>query len=381
MKILAIDTSCDDTSVAISENLNILSNVFWSKMKLHSDWGGVVPHEAKRQHDEFLDPAIKKALSDASVILARSESKPLTLKEIDYFAVTYGPGLAVALESGIKKAKELAIKYNKPLIAVDHMVGHIYANLAHDENSIPLSNLKDFEFPLLALTISGGHTDLVLMDNHLNFSIVGTKIDDAIGECIDKVGRILGFGFPAGKEVDEAASKGNSKAFKLPVPMANSDDLNFSYSGLKTAVLYKVRDFAKDAQNTEFDQKIKIIDYSKYLSEQNINDFAASFLHAAFEEVKIKVKLAIEKHNPKMLVVGGGVIASKNLRIILESVCKSYNMPLYYPVPFWLCTDNAAMIAIAANFYIKNNFNIYTGDNINLIDRVPNLKIGINKKQ
>lgn len=365
MKILSIDTSCDDTSVAISENKNILANVFWSKMKLHTKWGGVVPNEAKRQHEEFLEPAINQVLEDSR----------LKITDIDYFAVTYGPGLAVALEAGIKKAKELAIKYNKPLVAVDHMVGHIYANLAHDEKSSPLSNLDDFEFPLIALTISGGHTELVLMESHLNFKIIGSKIDDALGECIDKVGRILGMPFPAGKYIEEAAEKGNRNICKFPIPMLKSDNFNFSYSGLKTAVLYKVRDHILKAHNIKLDQTIKITNFSSYLDKEDINNFAASFQYSAFEEIVSKVEKALIQYNPKMFIVGGGVIANKTLRLLLEEICKKYNTPLYYPLPFWLCTDNAAMIAIAAYYYITNNVGIYSNSKLDLVDRIPGLKI------
>lgn len=374
MKILAIDTSCDDTSVAILDGLNVIANVFWSKVKVHRDWGGVVPNEAKRQHEEFLPLVIEEAIKQVNISLNLDEKNLFTLNNIDYFAVTYGPGLAIALEAGIKKAKDLAIKYHKPLVAVNHMAGHIYSVLARDAAGKPMSKIEEFEFPILALTVSGGHTEIVLIKNHFDFDIVGQTVDDAAGECIDKVGRILGFGFPAGKEIDEAASKGNSKAYKFPRPMAYDDTFNFSFSGLKTAVLYEVKKLTGEYSSNQSKRKIKFIDDSKKLSAEQINDIAASLMDAVIDCLVLKSKKAILKHKPKMFVVGGGVIASQALRTALIDLSKELNIKFYYPIPFWLCTDNAAMIGVAANFMIKNNINIFkTNEEIIKIDRVPGL--------
>ena len=368
MIILSIDTSCDDTSIAISDDLKIIANIFWSKLKVHNDWGGVVPSEAKRQHEEFLNPAIEAALEQAK----------LKIEDVDAIAVTYGPGLAIALEAGIKKAKELAIKYDKKLIAVNHMIGHIYANQAQNENGESLSSLKDFkefEFPSLALTISGGHTDLYLMKYHLDFEHIGRTLDDAVGESFDKVGRMLGMGFPAGAKVELSAKKGNKKAFNFPRPMSNSNDFNWSYSGLKTAVLYEIKKLLGEYESKPGKNKFKFEDASKSLEENQINDLAAAFQAAATESLTIKVKKAIETYpQTKMLIIGGGVIANQSIRENLENLAKEYNVKLTYPQPMWLCTDNAAMIAIAANYYAENNIYIEKED-IESLDRSPKLEI------
>lgn len=355
MKILSIDTSCDDTSVAIAEDLKILSHKQWSKVKLHSRWGGVVPNEAKRQHKEFLDPVINEVLK---------ESK-LKLEDIDYFAVTQGPGLALALEAGIAKAKELAIKYNKPLIAVNHMIGHIYSILSDDENFT-------FKFPALALTVSGGHTDLYLMKDHLKFEHIGWTLDDAVGESFDKVGRMLGFGFPAGKDIEEAAKSGDSKKYDFPRPMINSGDYKWSFSGLKTAVLYQIKKLLGEYEHKPEKKVYKLNDQSNNLSSEQIADIAASFQQAAIESVIYKLKKAIEEYQPKIAVIGGGVIANTLFREMLEQIENETGISIHYPKPIWLCTDNAAMIATAAYFYIKENKFV---ENINELERIPNLEI------
>ena len=361
--IIAIDTSCDDTSVAISEDRKIIANVFWSKLKVHSDWGGVVPSEAKRQHAEFLNPAIEEAFKQAN----------LTINDIDYIAVTYGPGLAIALEAGIDKAKELATKYNKKIIAVNHMIGHIYANLALDIEGKPLSSIKnDFEFPSLALTISGGHTDLYIMNGHLQFTHIGQTIDDAIGESFDKVGRMLGMGFPAGAKIEKAAELGDPDAYKFPTPMSQTDDFNWSYSGLKTAVLYEIHKQIGDYSTKPQKNTFKLEDASKFLTAQTINDIAASFQKAATKALTIKLQKAIKHYKPKAFIVGGGVIANQYVRSQIQKICDENHIPLSFPEPMWLCTDNAAMIAIAAHFYADNQNFV---KDLKTLDRIPNLHI------
>lgn len=362
MKLLAIDTSCDDTSVAISNDLKILANVSWSKFKIHNYFGGVVPSEAKRQHKEFLGPVINEAL----------KTSKLNMDEIDAIAVTYGPGLAIALEAGIEKAKDLAKRYNKRLIGVNHMIGHIYSCLAQDENGSPLSHTTDFKFPLLALTISGGHTDLYLMKGHMEFEKLGGTIDDAIGEAYDKVGRMIGLGFPAGYKLETLAKNGDINAYDFPRPMANSKDLNWSFSGLKTAVLYQIKKIQNSYESKPKKKEFKMSDESLNLSEKEVCDLAASFQEAAIESLIIKLKKALNLYTPKMLVVGGGVIANQALRSRLESICKNSDTSLTYPTPMWLCTDNAAMIAIAANFYAQKKLYI---DKIDSLDRIPGLEI------
>lgn len=365
MKILAIDTSCDDTSVAISENNKILSNVFWSKIKTHSKWGGVVPLEARRQHEEFLKPVIDTALSEANI----------TLDDIDMFAVTYGPGLAIALEPGIEKAKELSITTGKPLIAVNHMIGHIYANLASDKSGSSYSSISDFEFPLLALTISGGHTDLYVMDDHFKFEQIGRTLDDAIGESFDKVGRMLGMGFPAGYKIEQSANEGNPHAYNFPRPMKGSGDLNWSYSGLKTAVLYQIHKIIGDYGSDQKEGELKMDDASSKLSSQQISDISASFQIAAIESLVFKIERAMQKYTPKMLVVGGGVITNTALRTTLERICDNFGIILSYPKPMWLCTDNASMIAVAASYMYEVSGEACFVLDFDKLDRVPNLAI------
>lgn len=362
MKILAIDTSCDDTSVAISEDLNILANISWAKIKTHAEWGGVVPNEAKRQHSEFLDPAITAALKEAN----------LEVTDIDVFAVTKGPGLAIALESGIQKAKELATKHKKPLVAVNHMVGHIYSNLTRDLEGNSYSGLSDMDFPLLALAISGGHTDLYIMDGHLQFTQLGQTLDDAVGEAFDKVGRMLGMGFPAGAKIEKSAANGNANKYQFPRPLSNTKEYNWSFSGLKTSVLYQIHKLIGDYDSKLEKKTFKLEDASHLLKEEDINDISASFQKAAIDSITIKVKRAVEEYKPKMLVVGGGVIANSKLRESLKEALDSTKTPLYYPKPIWLCVDNASMIATAAYFYAKQDKYV---KGITELDRDPNLRI------
>lgn len=369
MKILAIDTSCDDTSVAISEGRRILSNIFWSKMDVHSKWGGVMPSEAKRQHEEFLQPAINSALGQAQV----------SIDDIDYFAVTYGPGLAIALEPGIDKAKELSMKYAKPLIPVNHMVAHIYANLALDIEEKPLSQFVDFEFPALALTISGGHTDLYKMDSHLHFNHIGWTLDDAIGEAFDKVGRLLGMGFPAGYKIEQIAKNGDDSRFSLPRPLFNSNDFNWSYSGLKTAVLYELSKLTGDYGKDQEKGRVKLEDISAKLSSKDIADMSASFQKAATESLIHKLYKALENKysedtSYKMLIIGGGVIANSYIREALEKLSAEFDLKLVFPTPMWLCTDNAAMIATTAYYYLQKGIFINPNELSNL-DRKPSLTI------
>jgi len=240
MYILAIDTSCDDTSVAISKDDCILSNIVSSQIDLHKKWGGVVPSIARRAHEENIDRCITEALKRARV----------KIEQIDIFAVTQGPGLAIALEIGIRKVKELATKYKKPIIAVNHMEGHIMANFAKNSNSSPYSRFSPLSlltpFPLLALLISGGHTELVLMQKPGHYQILGQTLDDAIGEAYDKIAKMLNLGYPGGPIIEELAKTGNREKYLLPIPMEKNPGLDFSYSGLKTSVLYLLKKINND---------------------------------------------------------------------------------------------------------------------------------------
>ncbi len=348
MRILAIDTSCDDTSVAISENDNIISNEVSSQIEFHKKWGGVVPDIAKRMHQEFIEGTVETALKKAKT----------KLKDIDVFAVTHGPGLAIALGVGIDKAKELATKYKKPLVAVNHMEGHIYSTLAHNAKGNP--KIK-YQFPLVAILVSGGHTEIVLMKNHGEYEILGRTLDDAMGEAYDKVARMLEVGYPGGPIVEEFAKNGDSSRFPLPVPMSKSKTTEMSYSGLKTAVLYLTRKV--------FTENISVKE-----KKQIIYDIAASFQKSATEALLAKTEIALKelakKHNVKDIILGGGVSANMALRkTIRKRFGKNYR--LHFPTSKKLYGDNAGMIAVAAyHNALRKNF-----ADIEKVERSPNLSL------
>lgn len=343
-KILAIDTSCDETSVAISNRELILANIISSQIELHKQWGGVVPTIAERAHREKILPIVTMALKRAK----------LSLNEIDYFAVTVGPGLSIALAVGIETAKQLAIQQGKPLIAVNHMVGHVYANFA--KNKVGHSSADKFVFPALALLVSGGHTEIVLIRSENDWEIIGQTLDDALGEAYDKVARILNLGYPGGPIVARFAKFGNPLAFDLPVPMLNSGDLNFSFSGLKTAVLHVVRELNKSTNQA--------------IGPQQTYDLCATFQRVAIKSVIIKLSKAVTNYNVKQVLLGGGVVANTQLRQEIRRALPK-NVTLHYPNLKKLCTDNAAMIAVAAYHQAQRNEFI----DPNIIDRQPNLSI------
>lgn len=348
MKILAIDTSCDETSVAITINDRIISNKISSQIEIHKKWGGVVPSIARRMHEENIDFVIKEALQKTKI----------DLSEIDVFAVTQGPGLAIALEVGIKKIKEFAQKYNKPVVAVNHMEGHIYSALAHNSKGNP--KIK-YNFPLLALLVSGGHTEIVLMKDHGSYEILGKTLDDAIGEAYDKVARMLELGYPGGPIIEEIAKKGDENRFPLPIPMTKIRTTNMSYSGLKTAVLYLTQKiFTEELQEKE--------------KKQIICDIAASFQKSAIDSILIKTKIALEdtKNDFKIkdIILGGGVSANMLLRKRLRATFgKDYR--IHYPTNKKLSGDNAGMIGVAAyHNALRKNFT-----EIEKIERIPNLSL------
>lgn len=270
MKILAIETSCDETSAAVTENNKILSNVISSQVDLHKKWGGVVPDIARRAHKEQIDGVIKESLK-------RSDN---SFKDIDYIAVTYGPGLAIALEVGITKAKELAFKYTKPIVAVNHMEAHLLSSFAVNSKGNHPKPPKT-EFPSLGLVVSGGHTDMVSIKNFGDYKLLGQTLDDAAGEAFDKVAKMLDLGYPGGPIISEFAKKGkNTGRFELPVPMQNSGDLNFSYSGLKTACLYKIKEFRET--------------HPDLAQKDWIYDFCAEFVDSVVKSIQIKISGALE---------------------------------------------------------------------------------------
>ena len=270
-KILAIESSCDETSVAIIDNGNLLANIVSSQIDVHAKYGGVMPEIASRLHCENIGYVIKEALEKASV----------TLEEIDAFAITRGPGLIGALHVGMQAAKTLAMVYDKPLIPVHHLAGHIYANEFVDE----------FTFPMLAVVVSGGNTELVYMKDHLEFEILSTTRDDAVGESFDKVARCLGLPYPGGVVIDRLSKEGKH-TYDLPVPLRGEDTLDFSYSGLKTSVINLVH---------KYEQKGEAV---------NINDMAKSFQDVAIGQILNRVEKACSRYEVKEVILAGGVSAN-----------------------------------------------------------------------
>lgn len=319
MYILGIETSCDDTCAAVLKDSQILSNIISSQIDLHKVWGGVVPDIAKRAHQDRILPVIDTALKRAK----------LDIKEIDLIAVTKGPGLAIALSVGINTAKEIATRYHKKIVGVNHIEGHLMANFLTNSQGKPI---RPFIFPALALTVSGGHTKLILINKIGNYKVIGETLDDAAGEALDKSAKLLGLGYPGGPVIERLAEKGDSAFLKLPTPIADKKILDYSFSGLKTAFYYQIKDWPIDKIN------------------KHLADLAASFQTAVFDTLLRKFTLAIEKYQPKCLLISGGVAANLNLRKRTRQLAKKYNLPLYLPYKKELNTDNAVMIALAG-FY------------------------------
>ena len=347
MLILGIETSCDETSVSVvsisNKSIEVLSNVVSSQIKLHAKWGGVVPHLASREHAKNIDHVLKLALK---------ESKK-RVKDIDLIAVTSGPGLIGSLMVGVLFAKTLAWKYNKPIVGVNHMEGHIYSNWLGPIREFKISNLK-FKidktlFPSLCLIVSGGHTQLVLMTGHGKYKLLGQTLDDAAGEAFDKIARMLGLSYPGGPIISKYAEKGNPQAFVLPRPMLKHKNYNFSFSGLKTSVLYLVRDLDKNFQGST----LKI----PRLSLRVKHDIAASVQAAIVEVLVAKTLRAAKEYKAKTIMLAGGVSANHLLRkTLIESAELLDTKPSTLVPSLEYTTDNAAMIAAAGYFnYLKNN--------------------------
>lgn len=318
MNILAIDTSCDETAVAVTNGRRILSNVIYSQVLLHQKWGGVVPLLAKRAHEERIDGIVDLAI----------QKSHLRWENIDAVAVTQGPGLAIALGVGITKAKELSIQHKKPLIGINHLEGHLYSVFAQNKKGNPK---REIQFPYLGMIISGGHTEFILWKNHLEYEILGATLDDAAGEALDKAGKLLGLGYPAGAVIERLAETANHRdSYVFPRPMLHSKDLNFSFSGLKTSFYYLLK---------------KTTEEEKY---KNIALLASSFQEAVFDTILYKSEKAIKRTKVNRLVIGGGVSANMYLRKKLRILVAKYNGSIYFPVTKALTGDNAAMIGIAA---------------------------------
>lgn len=312
MIVLAVETSCDETSVAVVKNgKEILSNIVLSQIDIHKKYGGVVPEVASRNHIADMTLVFEEALTKANI----------NASEIDVVAVTEGPGLIGALLVGINAATAFAFSHNIPLIGVNHLSGHIYAgNIDHD-----------LKFPLVALLVSGGHTELVYMEDHMNFKLLGETLDDAVGEAYDKVARMIGLGYPGGPLIDKLAKNGQD-TFNLTRPYLDKDDYKFSFSGIKSAVNNII--YHKERKNEKY----------------NKADLAASFQEAVIDVLIYKLNLAYENYKPKQLLVVGGVAANTRLR---EKVFENFkDVEIVIPKMDY-CTDNAAMIGVAAYYKFK----------------------------
>ncbi len=315
--ILGIETSCDETSIAIVKNGHeeIASTVL-SQMDVHANFGGVIPEVASRMHTENITMVLEKTLTKAN----------MRLDQIDVFAVAYAPGLLGSLIVGVEFAKTLAYIYKKPLIKVHHIAGHIYAN----------NLVAPMKFPLLALIVSGGHTELIIMKSDYKFEILGSTLDDAIGETFDKVARAIGINYPGGPNLEKLALEGKT-TYNFPVPF-DERNFNFSYSGLKSAVINHVNHEKQAGRTIER------------------ADIAASFQKAAVAQLTKKLELAIKKYNLRNLIVAGGVAANNYLRNEISNIATKHGLSLSVP-PIEYCTDNATMIACAAYpLFLKRDF-------------------------
>ena len=352
MSILAIETSCDETAAAVVEksgnSVRVLSNIVSSQIALHAPFGGVVPNLAAREHTKNITPVVESALQEARV----------SVDDIEAVAVTAGPGLAPALQIGVTAAKSLAYLWQKPLLPIHHIEGHIYANFINEQptthNRQPsqkqaryplsvVSSASESAFPLLALVVSGGHTELVLMRDHFTYEILGETEDDAVGEAFDKVAKMLGLPYPGGPEIARRAdafrksiafSLHSSATFSFPRPMKESGDYRFSFSGLKTAVLYFLKKHASQKQEETF-----------------IHTVCYEFQEAALDVLLEKTRRALTEHCPKTAIIAGGVSANTELRRRMsEMVAQEFPETQFLMPPFKYSLDNAAMIGTAALF-------------------------------
>ncbi len=349
MLILGIETSCDETSAAIikatknSKKVTLLSNIISSSLPMHSVTGGIIPETAAREQVKYIIPVIKKALNDANV----------EIKDIDKIAVTYGPGLIGSLLIGVETVKTISFVYDIPLIPVNHLIGHIYANFIEQELDLKRYTLNtDIKFPALSLIVSGGHTDLVLIRKHGDIKWLGGTRDDAAGECFDKCARLLGFPYPGGPKIAELAKKGNPKAFSFPRPMIGSRDHEFSFSGLKAAFLRETElhfSILRTSSNQISWEQITKDKTFRKTDEQTLNDLCASLQEAIISVLVSKTMKAAKKYKVKSILVGGGVAANETLRKELEASSQKLGIKFFAPAKS-LCTDNGAMIASSAFF-------------------------------
>ena len=332
--ILAIESSCDETAASVVKNgRTILSNVISSQIELHKLYGGVVPEIASRKHIEKINQVIEEALEEAEV----------TLDDLDAVGVTYGPGLVGALLVGVAEAKAISYAKKLPLVGVHHIEGHVSANYIEH---------PDLEPPFMCLIVSGGHTHLVIVKDYGEFEILGRTRDDAAGEAFDKVARAIGLGYPGGPKIDKLAKEGNAEAIQFPKAKLESRPYDFSFSGVKSAVLNYINKCKM--QGEEFDRA----------------DLAASFQKAVVDTLVEKAVKAAKEYHMDKLAIAGGVASNSALRGAMENACKKEGIQFYYPSPIF-CTDNAAMIGVAAYYEYQKG----TRHGLDL-NAVPNLKLG-----
>ena len=332
--ILAIESSCDETAAAVVKNgREVISNIISSQIALHTLYGGVVPEIASRKHIEKINQVIEEALKEADI----------TMEQIDAIGVTYGPGLVGALLVGVAEAKAIAFAANKPLVGVHHIEGHISAN--YIEN-------KQLEPPYICLVVSGGHTHLVVVNDYGDYQVIGRTRDDAAGEAFDKVARAIGLGYPGGPKIDKLSKEGNPEAIKFPRAQVEGAPFDFSFSGLKSAVLNHIN-----------------MCQMKGL-EINEADIAASFQSSVVDALLDRAMMACKEFKMNKLAIAGGVASNSAIRKAFEEKCQKENIEFYHPSPIY-CTDNAAMIGVAAYYeYIKGTRHGWD------LNAVPNLKLG-----
>ncbi len=331
--ILGIETSCDETAAAVIKNgREILSNVIASQVDWHQKFGGVVPEIASRKHVELINPVLTESI----------EKSGIDWSDLDGIAVTYGPGLVGGLLVGISAAKALALALNIPLIPVNHLTGHIYANFLTGEDIKP---------PVVCLTVSGGHTNLLYFEDLSNYQILGRTRDDAAGEAFDKIARVLGLGYPGGPRIERLAREGNEYAIELPRPLLNQKHYDFSFSGLKTAVLNYIN------KRNQKDEEIPAA------------DLAASFQRTVIDILKARIVKAVKEKKVKNVILSGGVAANGRFRVLLKEDLDNLGVGLYFPSPI-LCTDNGAMIGSVGYFMLKKGII----GNLEL-NAIPNLQL------
>ena len=330
MIILGIESSCDETAASIIKNGIIVSNSVYSQ-EIHKKFGGVVPEVASREHEVQIVSVVQDAIQNADINLC----------DIDGIAVTYGPGLMGALLVGLNFAKGLAFSLNIPFIGVNHLEGHLYASMI-DNNEI--------KYPFINLLVSGGHTQIWQVNNFGNYKLLGSTVDDAAGEAFDKGARMLGLNYPGGPEIQKAANGGNPKKYNFPRPINRNSKLDFSFSGLKTALLYTCRKLSQDEIN------------------ENLNDICASYQEAIVDSLLLRVKYAIEKTRIDTISISGGVAANKRFREKLQQEFDK-TAKIFFP-PMQYCTDNAAMIGLTGEVLLnQGNFSKFD------LKPIPNLSL------